>query len=95
MSEPSREAGQTHIINLCDFDIYFRDWSWQWIWACMMRSPFMTNCMLHLLISNNRTGANDSYSDTIEGQFFWDMMQRQWVIGFHCFEGVHYVYLKG
>jgi hypothetical protein len=29
MSEPSREAGQTHIINLCDFDIYFRDWSWQ------------------------------------------------------------------
>ena len=60
-----------------------------------MRSPFKTNCMLHLLISNNRTWAIDSNSGTTVGPFFWDMMLHQWVIGSHCFEGVNCADLKG
>lgn len=61
----------------------------------MMRSPFKTNCMLHLLISNSRTRANDFNSGTIEGPFFWDMMLHQWVIGSQSFEGINYTGLKG
>jgi hypothetical protein len=51
--------------------------------------------MLHLLISSNRTWANDSNSGAIEGPFFWDTMLHQWVIGSQCFEGVHDTFLKG
>jgi len=51
--------------------------------------------MLHLLISNSRTRANDSNSGTIGGLFFWDMMLHQWVIGFQSFEVVNYAGLKG
>lgn len=60
----------------------------------MMRSPFKTNCMLHLLISNSWTWANDSNIGTTEGPFFWDMILYQWVIGSHCFEGVKCADLK-